>query len=76
MKINAIFNTRMFTTFILSCLLKDNFQKPLRQMFRFFFLSFESVHLHKNMKSNFNLSINVRLKVTRVFCILNSSVID
>ena len=37
---------------------------------------FELIHLRKNMKSTLTLSINVRLKVTRVFCILISRVID
>ena len=39
---------------------------------------FELIHLHKNMKSTLILSINVRLKVTRVcrvFCILKQYLI-
>ena len=48
---------------------------------RFIFLSrwinsnkFELIQLHKNMKSTLALSINVMLKVTRFFYILNSNV--
>ena len=55
----------------------------LNLLFLFIFLSrwinsnkLELIHLYKNMKSTLTLSINVRLKVTRVFCIINSSVID
>ena len=48
---------------------------------RFIFLSrwinsnkFELIQLHKNMESTLALSINVMLKVTRFFYILNSNV--
>ena len=51
--------------------------------FLFVFLSwwinskkFELIHLCKNMKNTLTLSINARLKVTRVFWILISRVID
>ena len=51
--------------------------------FLFIFLSrcinsnnFELIHLQKNIKNTLTLSINVRLKVTRVLCILISRVID
>ena len=40
---------------------------------------FELIHLHKNMKNTKNtltLSINERLKVTRVLCFLINRVID
>ena len=37
---------------------------------------FKLIQLHKNMKNNLTLSINERLKVTRVLCILISRVID
>ena len=70
------------TSIILSCMLKKNFQKPMCWILCFVSYScqgglilnkFELIHLHKNIKSTFTLSINVRLKVTRVFCILNSN---
>ena len=73
-----------YTSSILSCILKENFQKPTRWIFRFFSYSCwggliqiksELIHLHKNMKSTLTVSINVRLKVTRVFCILIRRVI-
>ena len=51
--------------------------------FLFIFLSrwinsnkFKLIHLHKKLKSILTLNINVRLKVTRVFCILNSNGIE
>ena len=34
------------------------------------------IHLHKNMNNTLTFSINVRQKVTRVFCILIRVVID
>ena len=37
---------------------------------------FELIHLRKKMKSTLTVSINVRLKTTRVLCILISIVID
>ena len=37
---------------------------------------FELIHLHKNMKNTLTLIINIRLEVTRVFCILISRVIE
>ena len=37
---------------------------------------FELIHLDKNIKSTLTLSINVKLKVTRVLCILNSNGVD
>ena len=40
------------------------------------YLNFELIHLRKNMKNTFTLSINVRLKVTRALCILISRGID
>ena len=55
----------------------------LNLSFLFIFLStwinsskFELIHLRKNMKNTLTLSINVRLKVTTVLCILISRVID
>ena len=49
-------------------------------LFLFIFLSrcinsnnFELIHPRKNIKNTLTLSINVRLKVTRVLCILTSS---
>ena len=51
--------------------------------FLFIFLSrwinsnkFKLIHLHQKLKSILTLNINVRLKVTRVFCILNSNGIE
>ena len=61
-------------------LLKTN---TLDLLLLFIFLSrcidsnkFELIHHHKIMQSTLTLSINVGLKVTRVSCILNSSVIE
>ena len=74
-----------YASSILSCILKENFQKPMRWTFRFFSYprrggliqnKFELLHLRKNMKNTLTLSINARLKVTRVFCILIGRVID
>ena len=55
----------------------------LELLFLFIFLlswtnsnKFKLIQLHKNMKNNLTLSINERVKVTRVPCILISRVID
>ena len=69
MKINTIFlKHTCCTSSILSCILKENFQKPTRWIFHFFLYScqnkFELIHLHKNVESTVTLSINVKLKVT------------
>ena len=69
-----------YTSSILSGILKENFQKPVHWIFCFFsyscWIKFELIHFCKNVKSTLTLSINIRLKVTRVFCILISNVIN
>ena len=74
MKINIIFIV------IRKGLKKSNM---LNLFFPFIFLlrwiksnKFDLIHLSKNMESNLTLSINVKLKVTRIFQILISRVID
>ena len=69
MKINTIFLIHTcYTSSILSCILKENFQKPTHWIFRFFSYScrnkFKLIHLHKNVESTATISINVKLKVT------------
>ena len=85
MKANTIFNTHMLYQHYFFMYTEREFPKisALNLLFLFIFLSrwinskkLELVHLHKNMKSTLTSSINVTLKVTRVFCIINSSVID
>ena len=72
-----------YTGIILLCMLKENFQKPTCWIFCFFsyscwggLIQMTLIHFHKNIKTTLTLSINVRLKVTRVFCVLNSIGID
>ena len=69
-----------YTSSILSCILKENFQKPMCWFFLLFsypcWIKFELIHLPKNVISKLILSSNVRLKVTRVFCTLISKVYD
>ena len=69
-----------YTSSILSCILKENFQKPMCWIFLLFsypcWIKFELIHLPKNVISMLILSSNVRLKVTRVFCTLISRVYD
>ena len=85
MKINIIFNTHMLYQQYSSANTEREFlkAKALDLSFLSIILSrwinsnkFELIHLCKNMKSTLSLSINVRLKMTRVFSILISRVID
>ena len=84
MKINKI-NTHMLYWHYSFVYAEREFSKTktLNLSFLFIFLlrwinsnKFELIHLHKNIKSTLTLSINVQLKVTKIFCILNSNGID
>ena len=85
LKINTTFNTHMLYQQYSIVHTEREFSKTnaLGFSFLFIFLSrwinsnkFELIHLRKNMKSTLTLSINIRLKVTRVLCILIGRVID
>ena len=74
-----------YTNIILSSITEREFSETNILDLKFFFIfflkwinsnKFESIPLHKNIKSTLTLSINVRLKVATVLCNLNSSVID
>ena len=67
-----------YTSSILSCLLKENFEKPACWIFRFFSYSCRGglIQPPEEYENTLTLSINVMLKVTRVLSILISRVTD
>ena len=73
-----------YTSIILLCLLKEIFQKSMLWMLCFFSYSCQGELIQyvwinsswQEYKSTLTLSINVKIKVTRVLCVLNSNGVD
>ena len=80
MKMNTIFNTHPLHKHYSFKYTKTESSKTnvldLSIILIFLMRWINSTNLYKNRKSNLTLRINVRLKVTRVICILISRVVD